>query len=119
MRQSSPADQDWSGAWSELQRQIRVTGYVGKPEWTNPALAKTVEYLGGWLAVCMNEDPEGVFRAQFRETYERVIERMERSVTQSPKVRGFIDSMRIPADRQLEAGDAQDLIRRIAEAKRV
>lgn len=118
MRQASPADQDWNEAWAEMQRQILRVGYVGVPEWTNPALAETVKTLGGWQAVCFNEDPEGVARAQFRETYQIVIGRMERKVTQSPEVRGFIESMRIPADRQLEAGDAVDLIKRLAEAKR-
>ena len=118
MRQASPADQDWNEAWAELQRQILRVGYVGVPEWTNPALAETVKTLGGWRAVCMNEDPEGVARAQFRDVYQIVIGRMERKVTQSPEVRGFIESMRIPADRQLEAGDAVDLIKQLAEAKR-
>lgn len=119
MRQASPADQDWNEAWSELQRQILRVGYVGVPEWTNPALAETVKTLGGWWAACMNEDPEGVARAQFRDVYQIVIGRMERKVTQSPEVRGFIESMRIPADHQLAAGDATDLIKRLAEAKRV
>lgn len=124
MRQSSPADQDWNAAYAELQKQIRQVGWAGnldtwpKPEWTNPALAETVKTLGGWAAVCQNEDPEGVFKAQFRDVYQIVIGRMERKVTQSPEVRGFIESMRIPADRQLEAGDAVDLIKRLAEAKR-
>lgn len=125
MRQSSPADQDWNEAYAELERQIRQVGWAGnldnwpKPEWVNPALAETVKGMGGWAAVCQNEDPEGVFRAHFREVYAAVIGRMERKVTQSPEVRAFIDNMRIPADHQLEAGDAQDLIKRIAEAKRV
>lgn len=118
MRQSSPADQDWNEAWAEMQRQILRVGYIGVPEWTNPALAETVKTLGGWRAVCMNEDPEGVARAQFRDAYQIVIGRMERKVTQSPEVRGFIESMRIPAGHQLEAGDAVDLIKRLAEAKR-
>lgn len=119
MRQASPADQDWNEAYAELQKAIRRYGYVTVPEWTNPALAETVKTLGGWQAVCFNEDPEGVFRAQFRDVYAVVIGRMERKVTQSPEVREFIDSMKIPADHQLEAGDAQDLIKRLAEAKRV
>ncbi len=119
MRQASPADQDWNEAYAELQKAIRRYGYVTVPEWTNPALAETVKTLGGWQAVCFNEDPEGVFRAQFRDVYAVVIGRMERKVTQSPEVREFIDSMKIPADHQLEAGDAVGLIKRLAEAKRV
>lgn len=119
MRQASPADQDWNEAYAELQKAIRQIGYMGKPEWTNPALAETVKTLGGWQAVCFNEDPEGVFRAQFREVYAIVIGRMERKVTQSPEVRAFIASMTAPANGQLEAGDATELIKRLAEAKRV
>ena len=119
MRQASPADQDWNEAYAELQKAIRQIGYMGKPEWSNPALAETVKTLGGWQAVCFNEDPEGVFRAQFREVYAIVIGRMERKVTQSPEVRAFIASMTAPQNGQLEAGDAQELIKRIAEAKRV
>lgn len=119
MRQASPADQDWNEAYAELQTAIRRYGYVTVPEWTNPALAETVKTLGGWQAVCFNEDLEGVFRAQFREVYAVVIAKMERKVTQSPEVRAFIASMTAPVNGQLEAGDAQDIIRRIAEAKRV
>ena len=119
MRQASPADQDWNEAYAELQKAIRQIGYMGKPEWSNPALAETVKTLGGWQAVCFNEDPEGVFRAQFREVYAIVIGRMERKVTQSPEVRAFIASMQAPQNGQLEAGDATELIKRIAEAKRV
>ena len=118
MRQASPADQDWNEAYAELQKAIRQIGYMGKPEWTNPALAETVKTLGGWQAVCFNEDPEGVFRAQFREVYAIVIGRMERKVTQSPEVRAFIASMQAPQNGQLEAGDATELIKRLAEAKR-
>lgn len=133
MRQASPADQDWNEAWAELQKAIREIGYVGisewsesegkfiarPPDWTNPALAQTVKTLGGWQAVCFNEDPEGVFRAHFRDVYAIVIGRMERSVTQSPAVRAFIASMQAPDAGLLEAGDATDLIKRLAEAKRV
>lgn len=93
MRQASPAADDWNDAYAELQRQILRTGYTGIPEWSNPALAQTVKTMGGWWAVCQNDDPEGVFRAQFRDTYQIVIGRMERNVQQSSAVRDFIASM--------------------------
>ena len=124
MRQASPADQDWNDAYAELRKQIRQVGWAGnldyqpKPEWTNPALAETVKTMGGWAAVCNNEDPEGVFKAHFRDVYELVIARMERKVTQSPAVREFIASMTDSHNGQLEAGDAVELIKRLAEAKR-
>jgi hypothetical protein len=118
MRQASPADQDWNEAYAELQRLISSVGYISKPEFNNPALAETVRTLGGWQQVCWNEDPEGVFRGQFRDVYNVVIARMERKVQQSPAVRGFIASM-TPSAPQIEAGDVQDVIARLAEVKRV
>ena len=117
MRQASPADQDWNEAYAELQRLILSRGYINKPEFNNPALAETVRTLGGWQAVCWNEDPEGVFRAQFRDVYQVVIARMERKVTQSPAVRGFIEAM-TPHAPQIEAPGVLDVIRQLAEAKR-
>lgn len=117
MRQASPADQDWNEAYAELQRKISSVGYIGKPEFANPALAETVRTLGGWREVCGNEDPEGVFRAQFRDVYQVVIARMERKVTQSATVREFIAAM-TPHTPQIEAPDALDVIKRLAEGKR-
>jgi len=119
MRQASPADQDWNEAYAELQRLISSVGYIGKPEFANPALAETVRTLGGWQQVCWNEDPEGVFRGQFRDVYQVVIARMERKVQQSSAVRDFIAAMTSPSNGQLPApSDAQDVIKRLAEGKR-
>lgn len=119
MRQASPADQDWNEAYAELQRLVLAVGYTGKPEFTNPALAETVRTLGGWQQVCWNEDPEGVFRGQFRDVYQVVIGRMERKVQQSSTVREFIAAMTPQENRLLpEPGEAQDIIRRLADGKR-
>ena len=118
MRQASPADQDWNEAYAELQRLILSHGYVSKPDFANPTLAETVRTLGGWQQVCWNEDPEGVFRGQFRDAYQVVIARMERRVQQSPAVREFVQSMTVSPDRQLALGDhnPQALVRQIAGA---
>jgi len=119
MRQASPADQDWNEAYAELQRLVLAVGYTGKPEFANPALVETVRTLGGWQQVCWNEDPEGVFRAQFRDVYQVVIGRMERKVQQSSTVREFIAAMTPQENRLLpEPGEAQDIIRRLADGKR-
>lgn len=119
MRQASPADQDWNEAYAELQRLVLAVGYTGKPEFANPALVETVRTLGGWQQVCWNEDPEGVFRAQFRDVYQVVIGRMERKVQQSSTVREFIAAMTPQENRLLpEPGEAQGIIKRLAEAKR-
>lgn len=120
MRQASPADQDWNEAYAELQRLILAVGYTGKPDFANPALAETVRTLGGWQQVCWNEDPDGVFRAQFRDVYQVVIARMERKVQQSSAVRDFIAAMTPPVNGQLpEPGEAHGVIKRLAEGKRV
>lgn len=117
MRQASPADQDWNEAYAELQRLIGSVGYVNKPNFANPALAETVRTLGGWQQVCWNEDPEGVFRGQFRDVYNVVIARMERKVQQSPEVRAFVASM-TPHAPQIEAPAPHDVIARLAEGMR-
>jgi hypothetical protein len=114
MRQASPADQDWNEAYAELQRQIGLVGYIGKPNFANPALAETVRTLGGWQQVCWNEDPEGVFRGQFRDVYQVVISRMERKVQQSGAVRQFIDAMKADQAPALPSGDAMALIAQTA-----
>jgi hypothetical protein len=114
MRQASPADQDWNEAYAELQRQIGLVGYIGKPDFANPALAETVRTLGGWQQVCWNEDPEGVFRGQFRDVYQVVISRMERKVQQSGAVRQFIEAMRADHAPALPSGDVTALITQTA-----
>lgn len=114
MRQASPAADDWNDAYAELQRQILRTGYTGIPEWSNPALAQTVKTMGGWWAVCQNDDPEGVFRAQFRDTYQIVIGRMERNVQQSSAVRDFIASMTTDGLAALPEPRAADVIAGVA-----
>lgn len=122
MRQASPADQDWNDAYAELQRQILRIGYTGTPEWNNPALAQTVKTMGGWWSVCQNEDPEGVFRAQFRDTYNIVIARMEQKVQQSSMVREFIGAMSADTLTALPEPRAADVIadvaRRLASPER-
>lgn len=122
MRQASPADQDWNDAYAELQRMIRRIGYTGTPEWNNPALAQTVKTMGGWWAVCQNDDPEGVFRAQFRDTYQIVIARMEQKVQQSSTVREFIGAMSANALTALPEPDSAqviaDVARRLASPER-
>ena len=123
MRQASPADQDWNDAYAELKRSILSVGYDRPvPEWSNPALAQTVKTLGGWRAVCHNDDPEGVFRAQFRDTYNIVIARMERGVQQSATVREFIGAMSANTLTALPEPKASDVIadvaRRLASPER-
>lgn len=118
MRQASPARQSASEAWGDVKRAIRSIGYVGSPEFDNPATAAVVRRMG-WRDICMDDGPEGVIRAQFERMYNAEIERMESTVQQSPAVREFIGAMTVSPDRQLAPGDTSAVIRRIAEARRV
>ena len=118
MRQASPARQSASEAWGDVKRAIRSIGYVGSPEFDNPATAAVVRRMG-WRDICMDDGPEGVIRAQFERFYDAEIARMENAVQQSPAVRDFIGAMTVSPDRQLAPGDTSAVIRRIAEARRV
>lgn len=118
MRQASPAAQTASEAWGDVKKAIRQVGYVGIPQFDNPATAAVVKRMG-WMEICQDDGPEGVIRAQFERIYDAEIGRMESKVTQSPEVRAFIASITPPANGQIAAGDAQDIIKQIAEAKRV
>ena len=117
MRQASPARQSASEAWGDVKSAIRSIGYVGSPEFDNPATAAVVRRMG-WRDICMDDGPEGVIRAQFERMYNAEIERMESAVQQSPAVRDFIGAMTINPDRQIAPGDTSSVIRRIAEARR-
>jgi len=118
MRQASPARQSASEAWGDVKRAIASIGYVGSPEFSNPATAAAVRRMG-WRDICMDDGPEGVIRAQFERFYDAEIARMENAVQQSPAVRDFIGAMTVSPDRQLAPGDTSAVIRRIAEARRV
>lgn len=61
-------------AWSEAQKQIRLKGYTGKPDFSNPLIAKTVDAMGGWMELCQSEEPTGVIRAHFLRIYEGLAE---------------------------------------------
>jgi hypothetical protein len=63
-----------SGAWAEVQDQIRLVGSYGKPTFSDPLIFKTVSAMGGWVDLCRSEEPVGVIRAQFLRIYEGLLE---------------------------------------------
>ena len=67
---------DPAGAWGEVKRAIGHVGRYGTPQ-LSPLAARTVEYLGGWLAIC-DSDNEVSTRARFLDTAARLVERAER-----------------------------------------
>ncbi len=56
--------------WLELKRAFSRVGYVGAPSWSSPVMARAVEAMGGWAALCASEEPEGVLRAHFLRVFE-------------------------------------------------
>lgn len=63
-------------ALAEIKRKIGAIGYYGTPEWSHPLIGRAVEGMGGWRALCLSEDPEGVIRGQFLKVYASLEERV-------------------------------------------
>lgn len=60
---------DASEALAEVYERIAREGVYRTPAWSHPALGQTIDALGGWEAVCMDDNPEA-FRAHFMRLYE-------------------------------------------------
>lgn len=118
MRQASPANQIAGEAWGDVKQAIASVGYYSLPQFDNPATAAAVRRMG-WREICLDDGPEGVIRAQFERMYNAEIERMEGKVQQSATVREFVAAMTAPTNRQLTAPEAQAVIKKLAEVKRV
>lgn len=71
--------------WGEVQKEIRRTGYLGKPTFSNPVTARVVDALG-WKYLCLSEDSMAD-RAHFLKAYEQVAARETREVIMLPEVR--------------------------------
>lgn len=118
MRQASPANQIAGEAWGDVKQAIASVGYYSLPQFDNPATAAAVRRMG-WREICLDDGPEGVIRAQFERMYNAEIERMEGKVQQSATVREFVAAMTAPANGQLPSPEAQAVIKKLAEVKRV
>lgn len=118
MRQASPANQIAGEAWGDVKKAIASVGYYGLPQFDNPATAAAVRRMG-WREICLDDGPEGVIRAQFERMYNAEIERMEGKVQQSATVREFVAAMTAPTNGQLPSPEAQAVIKKLAEVKRV
>lgn len=118
MRQASPANQIAGEAWGDVKQAIASVGYYSLPQFDNPATAAAVRRMG-WREICLDDGPEGVIRAQFERMYNAEIERMEGKVQQSATVREFVAAMTAPTNGQLPSPEAQAVIKKLAEVKRV
>lgn len=122
MRQASPAHQIASEAWGDVKRAILTVGYYSKPTFANPVTAAIVQRMS-WREICLDDGPEGVIRAQFERMYDAELARRETAAQQSPEVRQFVAAMTASGNDLLpppeRGNDAQVLIKRLGEAKRV
>jgi hypothetical protein len=55
-------------AWGEVCEAIRCNGRKSLPEWSHPAISKTVQILG-WWELCNGSNPDTT-RAHFRRLYD-------------------------------------------------
>lgn len=68
---------DLDEALSEVMAQMRQVGYLGKPEWSHPAIGAAVEALGGWVKCCESSWDTSM-RAQFRDMFASAAKRWQR-----------------------------------------
>lgn len=75
---------DIDQAWAEVNTAIGRIGYMGKPEWSHPAVADGVRAIG-WEEICMTlTDQMSVVRGQFARFYAAASERHVRDVAPMP-----------------------------------
>lgn len=87
---SAPALPEWGEAWAELLDRIGRVGYVGTPTWSHPVIAEAVRQFGTWSVICQMEIADtGTHRAQFRQVYEAVAGRAQRTAALLPDVRAL------------------------------
>lgn len=69
---------DGDEAWGEVVYHLQHTGYMRTPEWSHPAIGRTVEAMwGSWANACATvmTDSLNVDRAQFVRMYETMCKR--------------------------------------------
>lgn len=93
---------DVEEALREVYEQISRCGYYRTPEWSSPAIGGVIEALGGWEAVCTDDNPEA-FRAHFLRLYGTVQARVQRESLVTPAVRQLVGTLDFRADRELDA----------------
>ena len=80
---------DADAALDEVYATIAKVGYYRSPVWSHPAIASTIDALGGWQAVCLDENPEA-FRAHFLRLYATASARVAREQVAPESVRQLV-----------------------------
>ena len=70
-----PDAPDVDEALAELERAIHLIGYMGRPDWSHPAIGQAVAAVGGWAdGICHTSNPTAT-RAHFIAAYKSAVER--------------------------------------------
>ena len=71
-------------AYGEVrEKMLREGHYDGEPKWSHPNIKTAVFMMGGWLALCTDENLLlAAFKAQFRDAYANAAEAWRESVIQ-------------------------------------
>ena len=90
---------DWGTGWAEVQKAIRLYGYMQPQKALASMGAVTREAVNriGWQAICESENPETI-RAQFRQVYEVCEGRMNTENNLPPELKESIALIRGVAD---------------------
>ena len=81
-------------AWGKVLQAIREVGYMGRPEFEDPAIARTVESIG-WRNICMSDEQDFAIRAQFIKAYETFAVRFadEEELLRIPEARRVMEQI--------------------------
>lgn len=72
-----------AAAWGEVTHQLRYVGSWGTPGWSTPLIADAVQDVGGWMYLCMSENPPAD-RARFIAAYDERLKRRTQDMMQLP-----------------------------------
>lgn len=97
-RKSSTAVPDWTQAWENVRYAIRRYGFeegmrLDLHIFADPHIETAVRRVG-WRDICMcDEDQLNTLRAQFRDIYNAMIQRMDQEVRQLPQTSQVIRNL--------------------------
>lgn len=95
---------DYAEAWSEVEKALKEVGYYGKPTWSSPEIARTVQAMGWMELCCMEGDAINTTRAQFRQLYEIFCKR----ATEEASHHQMFQSL--PQSEQAKLGASQEFV---------
>lgn len=99
-------------AWRKVIKAIGSYGY-NRPneaqEFLGPEIWRAVEMIGGWVNVCLSDDPETVRSAQFERRYNAMIEQRKEMLQIPQQVRDDMKRLIGPLTERMMIGDGQEV----------